>query len=371
MATAHSMDVSTTSDIMTHAVVSLQSAVDEWADNFVGKNSTVAHNIFYGMSGCSVIERGFADTTECMLESNAIGLLSDRWQSDNVTADTSCRVPLPVTVPYCWNSTSTGHMTSYTSSSFPTSSPLLMSYVSHCQSMSAIGSDLHRVCDETVMKDTVAIEDCSVFTGITADMMTAVGSYTRPLFDCDYNDDDDDCSVDRLIIDIKEEDAETACDELQSTASSVENNVCDNNLLPKESLGTCENIKCDASELNMAQNCDGNSKPCGHNDKEKPLTEADMVEMERPTNIDMPKTADMLTDKMFALWPAVSCRVGAGLQNLGNTCFVNATVQCLTYTVPLVNYLLTFSHSASCKFSLMLLLNAHCTETLFSAIKNL
>lgn len=41
-------------------------------------------------------------------------------------------------------------------------------------------------------------------------------------------------------------------------------------------------------------------------------------------------------------------RVGAGLHNLGNTCFLNSTVQCLTYTPPLANYLLSKEHSRSC-----------------------
>ncbi|XP_036194694.1 ubiquitin carboxyl-terminal hydrolase 36 isoform X2 [Myotis myotis] len=41
-------------------------------------------------------------------------------------------------------------------------------------------------------------------------------------------------------------------------------------------------------------------------------------------------------------------RVGAGLHNLGNTCFLNSTVQCLSYTPPLANYLLSREHARSC-----------------------
>lgn len=42
-------------------------------------------------------------------------------------------------------------------------------------------------------------------------------------------------------------------------------------------------------------------------------------------------------------------RVGAGLHNLGNTCFLNSTVQCLTYTPPLANYLLSREHTRGCE----------------------
>ncbi|XP_042658355.1 ubiquitin carboxyl-terminal hydrolase 36 isoform X2 [Tyto alba] len=55
-------------------------------------------------------------------------------------------------------------------------------------------------------------------------------------------------------------------------------------------------------------------------------------------------------------------RVGAGLHNLGNTCFLNSTVQCLTYTPPLTNYLLSKEHSRSCHqggFCMMCIMQNH------------
>lgn len=62
-------------------------------------------------------------------------------------------------------------------------------------------------------------------------------------------------------------------------------------------------------------------------------------------------------NKLTLKWERVY-RVGAGLHNLGNTCFLNSTVQCLTYTPPLANYLLSKEHSRACEYqscSLMLL----------------
>ncbi|CAE1263236.1 USP36_42 [Acanthosepion pharaonis] len=68
-------------------------------------------------------------------------------------------------------------------------------------------------------------------------------------------------------------------------------------------------------------------------------------------------------------------KIGAGLHNLGNTCFLNATLQCLSYTPPLVNHLLSDEHTDSCKqvgFCMMCELQVHirrCYENSGHAIK--
>nr|XP_056710063.1 ubiquitin carboxyl-terminal hydrolase 36 [Euleptes europaea] len=66
-------------------------------------------------------------------------------------------------------------------------------------------------------------------------------------------------------------------------------------------------------------------------------------------------------ERLSLKWERVY-RVGAGLHNLGNTCFLNSTLQCLTYTPPLANYLLSKEHSRSCHqggFCMMCIMQNH------------
>ncbi|XP_028675894.1 ubiquitin carboxyl-terminal hydrolase 36 [Erpetoichthys calabaricus] len=69
-------------------------------------------------------------------------------------------------------------------------------------------------------------------------------------------------------------------------------------------------------------------------------------------------------NKLTLKWERVY-RVGAGLHNLGNTCFLNATIQCLTYTPPLANYLLSKEHSRQCQqsgFCMICIMQNHLTQ---------
>lgn len=64
--------------------------------------------------------------------------------------------------------------------------------------------------------------------------------------------------------------------------------------------------------------------------------------------IDSPQKVLFPPERLNLKWTQVQ-RIGAGLQNMGNTCFLNSALQCLTYTPPFANYLLTREHSKTCK----------------------
>ncbi|XP_035525816.1 ubiquitin carboxyl-terminal hydrolase 42 [Morone saxatilis] len=63
--------------------------------------------------------------------------------------------------------------------------------------------------------------------------------------------------------------------------------------------------------------------------------------------IDLPQKVLFPPERLNLKWTQFH-RIGAGLQNMGNTCFLNSALQCLTYTPPFANYMLTREHSKTC-----------------------
>ena len=68
--------------------------------------------------------------------------------------------------------------------------------------------------------------------------------------------------------------------------------------------------------------------------------------------IALPQKVLFPPERLSLRWSQAQ-RVGAGLQNMGNTCFLNAALQCLSYTPPLANYMLTQEHSKTCKWTVL------------------
>ncbi|KAI9029651.1 hypothetical protein CLU79DRAFT_473510 [Phycomyces nitens] len=70
---------------------------------------------------------------------------------------------------------------------------------------------------------------------------------------------------------------------------------------------------------------------------------------QKPQAINTKVTGPLFDRKKLEPTWKINRRIGPGLLNGMNTCFLNSVLQCLTYTPPLAQYLLTKSHRSTCK----------------------
>lgn len=57
------------------------------------------------------------------------------------------------------------------------------------------------------------------------------------------------------------------------------------------------------------------------------------------------------TIQQLSEWKSSSITVGSGLRNLGNSCFMNATLQCLCYTPAFQNFISSKYHKKKCRIA--------------------
>ncbi|KAL2078194.1 hypothetical protein ACEWY4_025879 [Coilia grayii] len=90
----------------------------------------------------------------------------------------------------------------------------------------------------------------------------------------------------------------------------------------------------------------------------------EQVQATSADGIALPQKVLFPAERLNLKWTQMH-RIGAGLQNLGNTCFLNSALQCLSYTPPLANYMLSREHSKTCHepgFCMMCTMQNHITQ---------
>ncbi|XP_072205580.1 ubiquitin carboxyl-terminal hydrolase 42-like [Excalfactoria chinensis] len=121
----------------------------------------------------------------------------------------------------------------------------------------------------------------------------------------------------------------------------------------------------DPNLVSVNQGC-GGAIYCRSSERSKPFALKDLVIND---GIAPPQMILFPPEKICMDWQQTQ-NVGVGLLNLGNTCFINSALQCLTYTPPLANYMLSLEHSQSCNcqgFCMMCTMEAHINRVLCCA----
>ncbi|KAM9555555.1 LOW QUALITY PROTEIN: ubiquitin carboxyl-terminal hydrolase 42-like [Guaruba guarouba] len=132
---------------------------------------------------------------------------------------------------------------------------------------------------------------------------------------------------------------------------------------PAEKITACTASLGRVQPAEDAEKVPGGSIYCRSPEKPKPFGEEELIVTD---GIAPPLKILFPPEKICMDWQQ-PLNVGVGLHNLGNTCYLNATLQCLTYTPPLANYMLSLEHGKSCHeedFCMMCTLEAHINQVL-------
>eukprot|EP00043_Microstomoeca_roanoka_P007322 m.70540 g.70540 ORF g.70540 m.70540 type:complete len:1110 (-) comp13779_c1_seq1:178-3507(-) len=118
-------------------------------------------------------------------------------------------------------------------------------------------------------------------------------------------------------------------------------------------------------------------EPAAQNDQKKgssSLTSPSHVHRRDPDGFIEPNRQLFNEERISVSWKATR-PVGAGLGNLGNTCYLNATLQCLTYTPALANLCLSSyyqrTHAAQPGFDAMKIVELHVVRALSNPKKSI
>lgn len=66
-------------------------------------------------------------------------------------------------------------------------------------------------------------------------------------------------------------------------------------------------------------------------------------------NAGLPKPSVVLYDRKLDFSVCSNRTIGCGFVNLGNTCFLSSTLQCLCHLPPWFNYIISDHHLSNCK----------------------